>query len=197
MPRAIAPALFSILEIQMPTTYSEAPTEAVSLLAKMLKAHHHDLVECKAQIGVLFASNDKGPAVKSNGYPRAAQVKVVSLKDRVRKKIDAEVIVDALVWERLTDDQRAALMDHELEHLRRVEWSAKRYKKMLAEDGDVLRWKLDSLGRPKLKTVPADIDVGDAFASIIQRHGKAACEFRNAAQFHEFAEKALAERAKA
>lgn len=178
----------------MPTIYDNAPADAVTLLDRILRSYHAELIECGAEIGLTFASNAKGPAVKRGGYPRAAQVKVCSQKDRLRKKIDAEITVDVAVWNELSDAQRAALIDHEAEHLRRIEWSAKKYAKLVEEDGNAVRWKLDSLGRPQLKTVNADVDVGDAFACIIERHGDAACEFRNARVFQEFAQKALAAR---
>lgn len=131
------------------------------------------------RIGLTFAKNDTGPAVRHGGYPALATVRVVPLRDRLRKDCDAEVTIDEDKWGGLTQAQQAALLDHEVSHLRLV---------LDRKTGEVRR---DDLGRPRLKTVKADYNPGDMFTSVISRHGEDAIEFENIRRAHSFAQAAL------
>lgn len=180
----------------MSTTFETAPDEVVALIRTVTLAYHPDLAECGAKIGAVFAHNADGPAVKVHGAAALACIQPVSAKRRPHCEFDAEIIIDAAEWEKLTKDQQAALIDHELSHLRRKEHSDKQLAKMRKENPDQVAWKVDNLGRPKVGTVPADFTPGDAFAEVIARHGEHAVEFVGAKRFHNFAQKALIERSK-
>lgn len=174
----------------MPTTYDAAPDEVTRIIAEQLKAHHPDLFETKCVIGAIMASNESGPAVKAHGSAALAKVRIVSSDKKVNNPNDAEIVIDSAEWADLTDEQRAALIDHELSHLRRREYSEKQLAKLRKEDPEHVAWKLDEHGRPRLGTVPADYTPGDAFAEVIARHGDNAVEFVTAKRFHEFAKSA-------
>lgn len=161
----------------MPTTYSLADASDLKMLSAAMARWHQDLHDAEVRVGVLMARNPDGPAVKAGGYPALAMVKVVPLKDRVRKSIDAEITIDAHEWGKLTPAQQLAVFDHELAHLRLA-------KPMGRDDDDNIRFGRDDLGRPKLKLVPADWNVGDGFAEIVLRHGHAAAEWRNVNATH-------------
>ena len=176
----------------MPVEFSEAPDDVVAIVMRQLRAHHHDLVETKCVIGVLMARTEDGsPAVKYHGAPALATITVVSARHRVKKKCDAEILIDGGEWDKLDDKQKAALADHELSHLKRVEYSEKTLARLRKENPDAPAWRLDCHGRPRLKTIPADLTPGDAFAEVIERHGESAVEFLGAKRFHEFAKAAM------
>lgn len=180
----------------MPTTYETAPDDVISVIKSVVSAYHPAIAECGAKIGAVFAHNADGPAVKVHGAAAMACIQAVSAKRRPHCEYDAEIIIDGAEWEKLDENQQEALIDHELSHLRRKEYSEKQLAKMRKENPDAVAWKLDNLGRPKLGTVPADFTPGDAFAEVIARHGESAVEFIGAKRFHSFAQKAMAERAK-
>jgi hypothetical protein len=124
-----------------------------------------------------------------------ATVRVVSLKDRVFKPIDAEMLIDLEAFDGLTGRQKKALLDHELAHLELKEFT---YFPVLDSDGQPtgeteIRFEKDDLDRPKLRLRKGDANFGDAFATVIQRNGRAAVEFLNAKKFNEFADRALAD----
>jgi hypothetical protein len=167
----------------MATTYSiPGDTEwPVTLLAQVMKESHPELAEAGVVVGILMASNPAGPAVKHGGYAASATIKVVSLRDRVRKDIDAEMTIDQEVWASLSREQQAALLDHELSHLKLV----------TDPNSETNEVKRDDLGRPRLRTVKADYNCGDAFACVVERHGPDAIEFESMRRFKAFIEGAL------
>ncbi len=162
----------------MPTTYDTATDDVFEIVNRILKQHHPDLAETQCKIGVIFASNEDGPAIKVHGSAALACIQVVSAKRRPHCEYDAEITIDASEWNnKLIPAQHDALINHELHHLVRVEHSEKKLAALRKEDPDAVAWKIDSLGRPKLKTIPADITPGDIFLSCVAIHGRNAIEF--------------------
>jgi hypothetical protein len=178
----------------MPTTYDTAPDEVLAMVQRIISQFHPDLAETGCKVGALFAFNESGPAIKLHGSAALATVQVVSPKRRPHCEYDAEILIDAGEWSQLSPAQQDALIDHEASHLRRKEWSEKKLAKLRKENPDAVAWKLDSLGRPMLGTVPADVTPGDCFRACIIRHGAAAVEFVTAKRFAAFAEAAMRER---
>jgi hypothetical protein len=163
----------------MPTTFQIADTDVTESLGNVIAEWHRDLAETGVRIGVIFATNPDGPAVTHGGYPAFAKIKVVSLKDRVSKGYDAELLIDEGEWNSLSPAQRVALLDHEVTHLTLVPLSEKELKAARGEDPSCPDWKLDDLGRPKLKTRPGDIVMSDGFTSVVGRHGENSIEYVN------------------
>jgi hypothetical protein len=168
----------------MPTTYRTAPDDVVALLAAVMRKHHPDLATAGVLVGVIWAENPSGDAVKHHGDAAFATVKIVSPKDRVYKPYDAEMLVDGGKWDDLRPGQRAALLDHELAHVRlKKSWRSN----VIGDDGEPtgeteLKWEEDDSYRPKLKIVPGDWNGSDGFASVVSRHGGDAIEYENIAQ---------------
>jgi hypothetical protein len=175
----------------MPTTYEAGSDEVNKIIKTILTKHHLALSETGCTVGAIFAINLDGPAVKAHGSPALAKVRIVSSDKKVNNFNDAEIIIDSGEWSSLDDEQRAALIDHELSHLRRREYTEKQLAKLRKGDPGHIAWKLDEHGRPRLGTVPADFTPGDAFADVIARHGKKAVEFVTAKRFEEFAKRSL------
>jgi hypothetical protein len=150
--------------------YEAAPGEVRVVCDQMLEKYHGELHDAEVTIDLLFASpkaddgdiNPESHAIKHHGYPAMAVVKVNAYKLRVQSHADAEMIIDKQRWEELSDEQREALIDHELEHL----------ELKTDKDGNLLR---DDLDRPKLRTRLHDHQYG-WFNSVARRHGKASLE---------------------
>ena len=126
-----------------------------------------DLKKAKLKIDGLFIFNiDKngesqpGP-LKLHGYLCYATVKITSYKDRVKGLGDAEIVIDAEVWDRIDEPTKKAIIDHELTHLLSI-WDA----------GALVT---DDAGRPKLQLKLHDYHFG-GFESIAKRHGASSIE---------------------
>lgn len=151
--------------------YEAAPNEVREVCNAMLEKYHAELRDAEVSIDILFASPKpdgdgeiapEANAIKHHGYPAMAVIKVNSYKLRVQSHADAEMIIDKQRWEELSDAQREALIDHELEHL----------ELKTDNDGVMLR---DDLDRPKLRCRLHDHQYG-WFNSVALRHGKASIE---------------------
>lgn len=160
----------------MPTTFRIADSDVTDLLASVLKKWHSDLSDAGVKIGVVLAFNAEGAAVKHGGYPAAGKIKPCSLKERVTKNYDAELTIDETDWKEFTPEQRLSFLDHEASHLALV---PKKKKKGAEDEDGGQKWQFDDLGRPKLKSVKGDWNVGDGFEHVVARHGLNAIEYRN------------------
>lgn len=165
----------------MPTSYTRADEAAQSNLNEMLDLYHSELRDAGVTFDVIFARAARnengdidGPAIKHGGYPAAAKVRIVSLKDRAKGNADVEIIIDEDEWETLSDARRNALIDHELEHVELVLEETK--------DGSEAVVKRDDLGRPKLKMRLHDRHFG-WFDVCAQRHGSDSVEALQLARF--------------
>ncbi len=153
----------------MPTTYEKCGDDVDAIVKRVSKKFHVDLVKAKVTIQCLYARNDEGHAAKLHGYPCAAVVKKNSLKDRAEGKTDATITIDEVTWNNLSEDEKDALIDHELYHL-----EVKRDK--------VGQFDYDDLGRPKLMMKLHDAQIG-IFKAIIERHGRNALDAQIAEKF--------------
>lgn len=153
----------------MPTTYTLADPDVLSLVSRVMKRRYPRLAKAEVAVGVLMARNDDGPAIKRNGYEVLACIKPVPLKDRLTKEYDAELVIDGAEYEKLRPRQQEALVAHELAHIDTVDDDE--------SDDETVTWKTDDLGRPKLKSVPGDWHAGDGFADVVAEYGTDAIEF--------------------
>jgi hypothetical protein len=170
----------------MPVTFDDAEPETINMLNKVLKDWHPALHKAGVVVGIIMArSSTEAPAVKHGGYPASATIRVVSSKDRIKKKYDAELLIDDEAWCNKTEKERLALLDHEMSHLSLIPNKPKK-----GEESPSL-WKYDDRGRPKLKTVKADWNAGDGFRHVIERHGDAAVELQNAYTCYNIAKAAI------
>jgi hypothetical protein len=173
----------------VPVMYDQADDDVMSLLKEAMSAWHPALLRLHVRVGVLMASSSTdAPPVRHGGYPAAATIRVVSLKDRVSKPYEAEMVIDAQWWREQDKSVQTALMDHELSHLSLV---ARKPKK--GEDDNGPLYKYDGLGRPCLKLRKGDWNGGDGFESVVERHGEAAVELKNVEQCYHRARSAAQE----
>ena len=141
---------------------------AVEVLCKY--DNYQLLLDAKVRIGYLvaYAPTDdagapKGPAIKVHGQAAWACVTVNPLPQRALGGPDAVITIDAAWWtkEDRTDEQRMALLDHELYHLE------------LTLDGEAA--VLDTCKRPKLSLKQHDVQFG-WFREVALRNGKDSAE---------------------
>jgi hypothetical protein len=180
----------------MATSYSEADDTILQCMTDVMREYHRDLADAGVRVGVLVAANDKEePAVKHGGYPAIATVKIVSLKDRVLKQRDAEVLLDKYAFDQLSPPQQDALFDHVLSHIQLKSAHREVIEDKFGEPtGETeLRWKTDDLDRPKLVAVKGDWSAGAGFELVCRRHREHAIEFYNLRICHARAKRAAEE----
>ncbi len=162
----------------MPISYWKADAEVCDLLATIMNEWHPDLVDADVKVGILFAlhSDETKSSVSHGGYPALATIKIVSLRDRVTKGYDAEMLVDGSMWATHKSEHKVAILDHELTHI-----NVKREKpKKGAKAGDAPPdFVLDDIGRPVLKLRKGDWNAGDGFKEVVQRHREFSAELLN------------------
>jgi len=148
-------------------SHSPASSDVAALIQDVIAEHYPDLAEAEVRISAFFAWPGKngGPAVKLHGYPCAAVVKINSNpKARMDGLPDATITIDGVGWaDQWDDDQKRALIDHELHHV------------LVVRDKKTGEIKSDDSGRPKLAMKPHDWQFG-GFDDIARRHGRAAFE---------------------
>ena len=151
-------------------TFKKCGQEIKHLVNRAMKNWHKQLEEFEVTVDCLFAfattdanGDTTGCALKKNGLPAAALIRVTPLKDRTKGNGDAEMQIDGDEWENYSDKQKLALIDHELEHL----------QLLFDKDGGLKR---DDLDRPKLRLRPHDREVG-WFDDVVKRHGRDAFEY--------------------
>lgn len=152
-------------------TYEPVNEDIRSRVERLVEKYHQPLKDARVQLDLLWARSTldgngdiTGPAIKHQGYPCAAVVRVIGLKDRSKGMGDAEILLDADRWDEWSEEEQNAIIDHELEHLE------------LARDSEGAI-KRDDLDRPKLRLRKHDHQFG-WFDSIVRRHGSNALEWQ-------------------
>lgn len=106
-----------------------------------------------------------------------AHIRPVPLKDRLTKEYDAELVIDGAEYEQLRPGQREALLDHMLSGIDTVDRGEDDPDEDQGEGASKVTWRVDDLGRPKLKTVIGDWHAGPGYAEVVARHGTDAIEY--------------------
>ena len=153
--------------------YQLAEKPVFQMAAGIIKRHHQDLHAIGVKIDILFAfaledseGNKKTPTLSHQGYPANGIAKILNLKDRLCRGYDAEIILDGDAWAGLTDNQKLAILDHEITH-----FVVKRNS-----DGNVIR---DYMERPRLMMKKHERQFG-WFDSIAARYGRDSAEVQQA-----------------
>jgi hypothetical protein len=152
--------------------FEKAPADANRNCQRLVRANHPDLEATGAKVDIWFVRADPElpeTPLKLHGYRCYAVVKVNSPKLRAQGHGDAEITVDGDAWDEMDTKSRAALLDHELEHL------AVRCDK----EGEPT---FDKYGRPRLWMRLHDHQFG-WFDAIARRHGEASLELQQFASF--------------
>lgn len=97
----------------MPASFYPAPKSVTTLVEQIIHLDFELLED--ARIGVLMRDEAQ---VLPNGNVVLGKARKVSEEDKTLLQLDFILTFAGDWWERLTDHQRAALVDHELRHLR-------------------------------------------------------------------------------
>lgn len=158
-------------------TFQKANTEVLRIAQEVLAKYpeHKPLIEVGLKIDYVFAFaslNDDGEpvghALTKNGVMAYGIARILNLKDRVKGLGDCEIAIDGDWWATTGDEEKAALIDHELYH-----FSLKVDKKGAVQ--------MDDIGRPKLKLRKHDYEFG-WFNAVAKRHGVHSLERHQAKQ---------------
>lgn len=154
----------------MPKTYSDAPDECRVMVEEIVRKHYPDIDRAQVKIDLVSVATDSedSPALTLHGYPCAAVIRVVGVKDRAKGHGDVEIVIDEVLWHDSSIERQRALIDHELRHIA---------LKMDPKNDKIV--KLDSNGRPKIGLHKHDVQVG-WFSDIAKRHGDASFEVQQA-----------------
>lgn len=162
----------------MPSELQQAKDEMEPRLAVLIQKHgiHKALEEHEVRIDWLLAfpeydentGEKKAPAIVHQGYPARGVCRIVNYRDRVKGNGDVEITIDGEWWEDelTTEDERLALLDHELSHIR-------------LKMGKTGRPDTDDAGRPKIEMRKHDFQVG-WFHDVAARWGASSAETQQA-----------------
>jgi hypothetical protein len=160
------------------STYNLADSETYDLLADALTQFHGAKADAGIPIKIIMAHPPKdeagdatGPAIRVKGFPAVACIRILSLKDRVAYGVAAEMQLDADHWDESANEERIAILDHELTHL----------ELKVNEDGSVKR---DDAGMPLLRKREHDREYG-FFDVVAHRHGEFSEEVKQCRAFLE------------
>lgn len=153
------------------STFKRCDETVVKMAKKVIEKYNTALADVRIDYVFAFGDRDevtgelKSDALKLHGVRALSIAKKVSLKDRALGHGDAEISIDHDWWAEAEDEQREALLDHELFHL-------------------VKTGENDDLGRPVLKIRPHDYQFG-WFKVVAQRRGAMSLECIAAKQIME------------
>ena len=158
----------------MATQYEHAPKAVQALVELALRKYHPELDAEAVSVDTIIVrrvvDDEDVHALKRAGYGIDAKISATSLADRARGIADAKLMIDGCEWNKATDRQRLALIDHELEHLILVP--------------GLHGIKRDDLGRPLLKCKPHDWEL-TGFQNVAGRHGEHSHEAMQFAAFRD------------
>lgn len=161
-------------------SFKKCPAEVHELASEILCefSNHKPLLDAKVKFDFVFAfaSRDEagqktGSALTLHGAPALGIAKKTSLKDRALGRGDCEVALDGDWWAEAPDEQKKALLDHELYHFL-----------VVIDEKTVI--KKDTCGRPCIEIRQHDFQFG-WFKEIAQRHGEHSMERIQAKQILE------------
>ncbi len=158
--------------------YFRAPDSVSQIVKNLVADHYEDLKENDVTFDIIFCNapldkdgNPNGPAITHHGSPALGLAYIVPEKDRAMDRADAEIRVDSDSWPNWNEEQRKAILDHELYH----------FLVHKDKEGETIK---DTNNRPKLKMRPHDFEFG-WFTEIAERYGKNSMEIKQAQEMYD------------
>jgi hypothetical protein len=155
----------------MSKVYDRCPQEVHDRVRRLVELHHSELLTHGVTFDLMFVgrdAEDEGitPVLSCRGVAALAVASIVSAKQRAKGCADVEILIDRDRFNDCTDDQKNALLDHEINHFELVR----------DKQGAV---KYDAELRPNVKIRPHDYDFG-WFEVVARRWGRASFEVQQA-----------------
>lgn len=155
-------------------TYRPDNGEIQRVIDDISERHYEPLKNAGVTFDVMVAmpgDSDDSDLVKLHGRECYAVIQITPYKLRCRGMSDVTLWVDGPKWDGLDERKREALIDHELHHLE-LQWTKPKWVGEVEIPSVV---KLDESGRPKLKLIPHDWEIG-GFDAIVSRYGNDSIE---------------------
>lgn len=151
--------------------YTKFPKE-VELLANELRCEYYPtLNEFDVHIGIILVKVEDGLIDK--GVNVCGTLKVMDTLDRLTKGYDIELLLDEEVWQGAPLEEQKAILDYFLFQIELVPNSNK------AIDNGEEPYKIDELGRPRLRLKKADWQSGGGYNEMVKRYKKISVEYKN------------------
>jgi hypothetical protein len=154
----------------MSATYEVADQSVSDFTMRVMQRYHGGLFALDTTVDILMASPPRdgnsdptGPALKLHGQRAYAIIRQTRPDERALGHADLHLKIDKEAWEEMDEDERTALIDHELSHITPK-----------LKDGAVKR---DVYERPLFCIVPHNYEVG-WFFQVARRHGRKSIECR-------------------
>lgn len=156
----------------MPKMHRPCSNEEEEFIRQVLGKYHQRLVCAEVKVGVFFTRASRNsfgeiesPAIICRGSPAYAVTRLTSPKERVFVPYDAIIEIDEDQWsDYLSEEQRVALVDHELTHL-----------EIIRKNGEI---ELCSDSRPKLRLQNYDWQ-STGFLEVLSRHRENSLELQD------------------
>jgi len=154
----------------MAKTFRAGGSAIDKIVTAVMNTYHTSLAKHKVRFRTLIVRqiDEEGDPVdvqvlRKGGNLCLATIKVCTPKDRVLMETDLVLTIDGFMWDHLSEGQRHALMDHELEHI------------LIDTDKDGIT-KTHPDGAAKLISQPDDWAT-TGFQSVLERHGTDSIEY--------------------
>ena len=162
----------------MGKTYEKAQERDLKVVDDVMTRKYQDLASHGLKVGFLFVygvESDEGvkPPLTKDGVALAATIRNLTLKDRLAKGYDVEIVADGDHWAEIPDKRKEALIYHELGHLK-IKRKAVKNKKTKEITEEVV---YDDLMRPCLKMLRHDLNFG-GFRHVMEEYGEDSEEFQ-------------------
>ncbi|MCK9279318.1 MAG: hypothetical protein M0P71_01750 [Melioribacteraceae bacterium] len=151
----------------MSKNYIVGNAEDVELMNGLMSSNYPELIENGVNVGLFYVVKvDKDGEVqneaclKKDGRTCSGKISLISDLNRMTDSFDAKIVLDLNIWQRLSLEEKNALLDHELYHL---------YIVKNPKTGEVVTIS-DESSKVKLKLKKHDV-VMWGFHDIIVRHG--------------------------
>jgi hypothetical protein len=161
------------------TKFERCPPDIVRLIDRIAEEFHPELLEASVSIDALFhfprldekGQPVKGTGLKLHGHAAYAVARVVTTKDRAKGCRDVEIVIDQHSWESLAEEEREAVLDHELMHF-----------ELIVDDEQQVQ--LDDIDHPRVRIRKHDRQFG-WFDAIARRRGRYSIEVKQALELAE------------
>lgn len=161
------------------TKFERCPAEINRLIDRIAEEFHPELLNAGVTIDALFQFpklNEKGQPVpnsglRHHGYAAHAVARIVNTRDRAKGCGDVEITIDQQSWEKLDDETKEAIIDHELQHF-----------EVIVDDAEMIQY--DDIGHARVRIRKHDRQFG-WFDAIARRRGRHSIEVKQALELAE------------
>lgn len=108
----------------MPIVYEQADSNTYALFEKVMTSAHNVLVDHKVRLSIMEVRNlnkdgdSLGPSLKKNRTHVPGKVRIVPLRERVNRDVEAEIYIDGEWWDTSVETEKVAIADSLLSYFK-------------------------------------------------------------------------------